>query len=540
MLQQSQNLAYGEAIDAISRFLAKPPAGMPADVIQAFDALGAKGFLPPKLFLETVEQAPIAISITDPNARILYVNKAFEELTGYPREQVVGQNESKLSSHSTPVSVYQELWQTIQDKRVWRGSLVNLRKNGEEYLAELVISPVLGSNNKIEYFLGMHRDKTDIHQLEQRLKFQKALTEAALVAAPMVIAMLDSDRKVLMDNNAYKALLGDFRGKEPAHLFLEALIQQDGFDPSKVCKEGNCFTNVEVRIDPPGRDVSPRWFVCSGVHVAEMDEAAQNYFKTQQERRCCLLLVANEVTERRNRINDARLNMIRATMTEQQMLQTMRESISAAVFKLQGPFNMMKAALSMQADAQNLQMVLQQAMQTGEEALQSLRAAIPDNVEELESSVNINEILHEVLRLSTEKLLASGIVVDWRPSTLSPTLAGRAYGLRSLFKSLIDNAIHSLNESDQKQPEIRLDIHVEDDELVLEVMDNGPGIPANLRLKVFEPFYCGWQKASEHAGMGLTMAQEVVNDHQGSIQIDPDFLGGCRVFVRLPVMDSED
>ncbi|MCW4253769.1 MAG: nitrogen fixation negative regulator NifL, partial [Candidatus Thiodiazotropha taylori] len=102
-----------------------------------------------------------------------------------------------------------------------------------------------------------------MHQLEQRLKFQKNLTEAALNAAPMVVAVVAADRKVLLDNHAYKALIGDFRGVEPASLFLEALEQQVGIDLSAVCQVGNGFTNVEIRLDPPGGS-TPRWFTCSG------------------------------------------------------------------------------------------------------------------------------------------------------------------------------------------------------------------------------------------------------------------------------------
>ncbi len=537
MIQRKVSSISGEVLDRISSFLASPPEGTPAEVIEAIAALGGKQFLPPKLFVETVEQAPVAISITDPVARILYVNQAFESLTGYARDEVVGKNESVLSSKSTPIEVYQKLWETIQDRRVWRGTLVNHRKNKQEYLAELIIAPVLNDQKQVVYYLGMHRDITELHQLEQRLKFQKGLTETALDAAPMVVAMVGSDRKVLLDNLAYKALIGDFRGVEPVNLFLDALEQQIGFDLGNVGQVGKGFTNVEVRLDPPG-NASPRWFACSGVRVAELDEAAQNYFKRSEATRCCLLLIANEITISRKRVNEARLNMIRASMAEQQMVQTMREAISGSIFKLQAPLNVIKAALSMPATSEEqsgLRKVLQQALESGDEAMESLHAALPSPTVEQSTLVNINELLHEVLRLSTDKLLAGGVIVDWRPAPVLPGISGRVNSLRGLFKYLIDNAIQALNESDQDFREIRLDTRMDGQELVVEVMDNGPGVPEAHRLRVFEPFFCGWTQPREHAGMGLTMAQEVVIGHGGNVEIDPDFLGGCRVIVRLPV-----
>jgi signal transduction histidine kinase len=116
-----------------------------------------------------------------------------------------------------------------------------------------------------------------------------------------------------------------------------------------------------------------------------------------------------------------------------------------------------------------------------------------------------------------------------------PGINGRTNALRGLFKYLIDNAINALNESDRDYREIRLDTRLEGQELVIEVMDNGPGVAEAHRLKVFEPFFCGWTQPREHSGMGLTMAQEVVIGHGGNVEIDPDFIGGCRVIVRLPV-----
>ncbi|MES9852828.1 MAG: nitrogen fixation negative regulator NifL [Candidatus Thiodiazotropha sp. L084R] len=542
MIQRKIKSINSDVVDRINDFLASPPEGTPDEILEAFGSLDSNQFLPPKLFFESVEQAPIAISITDPTARILYVNSAFEILTGYTRKEVIGKNESVLSSKSTPESIYQDLWETIHRNEVWHGTLVNHRKSSEEYLAELIISPVNNSKGQTAYFLGMHRDITEVHQLEQRLKFQKNLTEAALNAAPMVVAVVAADRKVLLDNHAYKALLGDFRGVEPSTLFLNALEQQIGFDLGEVCQVGNGFTNVDVRLDPPG-GASPRWFSCSGVHLPELDEAAHHYFKQQEETRCCLLLIANEVTSSRNRIQEARLNMIRANMAEQQMVQTMREAISGAIFKIQAPLNVIKAALGMPSASQEgmgMRIVLQQALKSGDEAMESLHEALPSPVMEQESLVNINELLHEVLKLSTESLLSASIVVDWRPAPVIPAVSGRINSLRGLFKYLIDNAIKAVIEAKQDYREIRIQTSVENNELVIEIMDNGLGVPKTQRLKVFEPFFCGWEQPKEHSGMGLTMSQEIVIGHGGSMEIDSEFYGGCRVFVRLPVCGLEE
>ena len=139
-----------------------------------------------------------------------------------------------------------------------------------------------------------------------------------------------------------------------------------------------------------------------------------------------------------------------------------------------------------------------------------------------------------MLRLATEKLLAAGVVVDLRPATILPALIGRPNGLRALFSYLIDNAIHAVSESGRDYRELRIQTRTENGDVVVESIDNGLGIPSEAALRVFEPFYSNWKNRRDHAGMGLTLAQEIVNDHDGSIEIDAHFLGGCRVFARLP------
>jgi len=524
-----------DAIDAISRFLIAPPEGTPVEIIKAFELFGRQPFLPPGVFLETVEQAPIAISITDSSARIQYVNAVFEALTGYSRDEVIGQNESILSSKSTPPEVYQDLWHTIQQQKVWQGRLVNHRKNGEEYLAELTIAPVLNDGKEISYYLGMHRDISEVHALQQRLAFQKSLTEAALDAAPMLVAMIDATRKVLLDNLAYKALMADCDGLEPVKLILDAMEQQVGLDLSSVCNTTNSFTNIDVRLDIK-RGHSPRWFSCSGVGIPNLDDAAGSFFDSGKPGRCGLLLIANEVTESRRRINEARINMIRANVAEHQLVQTMRESILASIFKMQAPVNIIKAAMSMSAagnDPVNMTPVLQQALERGEEAIDSLHNALPGPRIEETSALNMNELVQDVLYLYTDQFLAGGIVIDWRAAPVLPSVTDSPNTLRGMLKYLIDNAVQALMESGSNYREIRIETRVEGGQIVISIMDNGVGLPESMMRKVFEPFYCGWKDPRGHAGMGLSMAQEIAINHGGGIEVDPDFIGGCRLFVRL-------
>ncbi|HPU79986.1 PAS domain S-box protein, partial [Accumulibacter sp.] len=139
----------------------------------------------PQVFQHTVNQADMAISITDVRGNILYVNPAFTRVTGYGSDEAIGKNQSILSNQSMPRAFYQSLWQQISRGEPWGGRLVNRRKDGSKYLAELSISPVVNGAGEVLNYLGMHRDITEVQRLEYQVRNQKALIESVVDAAPV-------------------------------------------------------------------------------------------------------------------------------------------------------------------------------------------------------------------------------------------------------------------------------------------------------------------------------------------------------------------
>src|SRR5512142_2838026 len=205
--------------------MSKPPAtNEPNPPVSVADT-GSN--VPPHLFRQAVEQAALAISITDARANILYANGAFSRITGYGESEVIGHNESILSYRVTPKLVYETLWAQIQRQRPWNGLLVNKRRDGNRYLADVTITPVVNEEGVTTHYLGMHRDVTEVHRLERQVQNQKTLIESVVDAAQVAIVLLDEKERVLLDNQEYKKLIGAL-GKEPAVKLLSALREQMG------------------------------------------------------------------------------------------------------------------------------------------------------------------------------------------------------------------------------------------------------------------------------------------------------------------------
>jgi two-component system cell cycle sensor histidine kinase/response regulator CckA len=116
-----------------------------------------------------VEQSADMVMVTDRQGIVEYVNPAFEALTGYGREEVCGKTPRILKSGEQPPEVYQEMWKTISAGNVYRGILVNRKKNGELYHVEESISPVRDAAGLITHFIANGRDLTERMRLEAQL-----------------------------------------------------------------------------------------------------------------------------------------------------------------------------------------------------------------------------------------------------------------------------------------------------------------------------------------------------------------------------------
>lgn len=134
-------------------------------------------------FSEVMHHTLSPIQITDSQGKIIFVNPAFERVTGYTQEEVLGKNPNILRSGKHDAVFWAEAWRTILGGKEWKGQIQNRRKNGELFHTELVISPIVDAQGTVVGFLGSHRDITEQKLLEQQLvRSQKMETFGTLAA----------------------------------------------------------------------------------------------------------------------------------------------------------------------------------------------------------------------------------------------------------------------------------------------------------------------------------------------------------------------
>ena len=119
----------------------------------------------------SLNAAANAVLITDQDGRIEWANHAFETLSGYGLDEVIGRKPKELvHSGRQDQAFYERMWQTIRAGRIWHGELVNRRQDGTLYDEEMTITPVSGEDGPITHFIAVKQDITARKQAEAQLR----------------------------------------------------------------------------------------------------------------------------------------------------------------------------------------------------------------------------------------------------------------------------------------------------------------------------------------------------------------------------------
>lgn len=132
---------------------------------------------PEHLIMKIFENVNEGIMITDKNKKIISVNPAFEFVTGYSVEEVVGKNPSILQSGIHDLSFYLTMWETLYNNGVWQGEIWNRRKTGDVYPEWLTIMAVKDPAGEITNYCGIFTDLSERKIVEDELQ-KRALTDS--------------------------------------------------------------------------------------------------------------------------------------------------------------------------------------------------------------------------------------------------------------------------------------------------------------------------------------------------------------------------
>lgn len=157
-----------------------------------------------------VKRTSNAVIITDVTRNIVWVNPAFETLTGYTETEVLGKNPAILQTEKTDRIELRRLSQHLSAGQPYRGELLNVTKSGQEYWIDLEIQPILNDRNEINGFMSIESDITERKLAQQRLETAIRENQALLTTLNLhsIVAVTDGSGQLVDVNEAFCKLSG--------------------------------------------------------------------------------------------------------------------------------------------------------------------------------------------------------------------------------------------------------------------------------------------------------------------------------------------
>ncbi|WP_174811780.1 PAS domain S-box protein [Salinadaptatus halalkaliphilus] len=251
-----------------------------------------------------LEAAPVGVTITDPDQPdnpIIYANEAFEEVTGYDREDAIGRNCRFLQGERTDPDRVEQLQEAVADGKPTAVELRNYRPDGTEFWNRVHLAPIEDDAGTVTNFVGFQEDVTDRRIREQRLRETNEWLDAIIDASPAALIAVDLEDTVQLWNPAAERIFGwdesEVRGnelptipepdEESLDIFLDRLRAGEtitGVELQRRTKDGSL---LDVRISKaPIRDSSGE---VVGVMGAIEDVSESKRYERELERTRALL-----------------------------------------------------------------------------------------------------------------------------------------------------------------------------------------------------------------------------------------------------------
>ena len=126
---------------------------------------------------KAISQTPTPIALTDLDGYFIYVNPRICELSGYSKEELIGNHSRILKSGKHAPEFYKNLWDTITSGKTWKGEFINKKKNGELYLIDANIAPVINEQGIITHYIKVSKDITAQRKMQDDLVLAKKKAE---------------------------------------------------------------------------------------------------------------------------------------------------------------------------------------------------------------------------------------------------------------------------------------------------------------------------------------------------------------------------
>ncbi|HAG85789.1 MAG TPA: PAS domain-containing sensor histidine kinase [Cyanobacteria bacterium UBA12227] len=548
-----------------------------------------------------VENLPVGVVIKDAKElRVMYWNKANEELFGYSREEILGKNDYDFLPKE------QARYSRAKDRQVLTGcQLVDIPEaalmtphRGERIVHTKKV-PLLDENGIPRYLLAISEDITERKQSDQALRDSESYYRCIVETASEGVWMFDADNKTTFANSRMAKMLG-YTVEEMVGRSLFEFIDPESQGLAQTYTERRC-QGIHERYNFKFRrqDGSELWAIVSAtpmfddqgqlVSILRMITDISDVYEELRLRKQTEEALRESERQLRAYNNQLKQTLHQLQTTQTQLIQnekmaSLGQMVAGIAHEINNPVSFIagnvtyaseyatdllnllqlyakhypEPALEIQDEIESLELEfvatdfpkLLNSMKEGANRIRQIVLSLRNfsRLDEAEiKEVNIHEGIDSTLLLLQHRLKGESgnseiqIFKDYGKLPLVECYAGQ---LNQVFINLLNNAIEAL----ESQPEprvIRIHTSVKNGKessstpsIIIRISDNGCGIPENIQKLIFDPFFTT-KPIGTATGLGLSISHSIVVDkHGGKLTCNSTPSQGAEFVIELPVRQS--
>ena len=465
------------------------------------------------------------LSVTDREGEIVHANSKFCEVSGYARDELVGQTHRVINSGTHPPAFFREMWQTVSRGRIWQGTICNRARDGKPYWVLSTIVPILDRDGRPFRYASIGTDITPLKRAQENLSLSRKTIDAARNGIT-VADMRQPDQPIIEVNPAFEALTGYARNEIIGRncRFLQGCDTDSDVVAeirAALAEQRSC----DVVLKNYRKDGTPFW---NNLRLSPIfSEAGEltHYAGIQ-----------NDVTT----LEAAREHADYANQAKSEFLSRMSHELRTPMNAILGFAQLIEADSALPEEHLDNS---QEIVRAGNHLLELINEILDLN--RIESGriqisiepVELAPLVDECMTLFKNMAEHNAITVQ---SHVEPGLAVQAdhMRLKQVLVNLLSNAI-KYNYSGGRVA-VRVEGNPDEGRAIISVSDTGRGIAPEKLDKLYEPFdrLGAADSTIEGTGIGLSITRQLVEIMGGSIDVRSRPEQGSAFAITLPLDDA--
>ena len=398
----------------------------------------------------------------------------------------------------------------LQEAAAWSSELMaeaSRGQAGEESSSVEEGFPVVADQNELTSLTHsltcLQKELTrNLDTLRSQARFLDRLEQTLDYSADMVL-LTDRQGRILFSNRAVRRKLGLLPDVNPKHALAESFLRPQ--DARRLAEVLTKWENMDREFTFEREDREPFMVHCIQTVVAPPDEPASK------------IIILRDITEH---------SRMKRQLYRSEKLAALGQLISGVAHELNNPLTAILGFAEICRDPElkktelyeNLEVIEHEAMRT---------ASVVENLlnfsrrrQSQRGTVNLRELLERCLTLLAYNFRTANVSVNRHYTDDISALSLDEYQIQQVFMNLMINAAQAMRDAETAHPTITVATRLEPGtgRPVVEISDNGPGIPEEIRDQIFSPFFTT-KKEGQGTGLGLTVSRSIVEEHGGALQV---------------------